>query len=266
MTGGLKPLSSGIAKTSRFMAENPFHNISEVKLGIVCPMANERERAVEFIDAVLAQCNGFKHVSFFAVLDNVSIDGTVEILRELENQQPKLKMVWAPENKCVVDAYARGYKEALNAGCDWILEIDASFSHQPYEIPQFFEKMLRGYDCVFGSRFCDGGSMAESSLKRRLISRGGSIMANLLLGTKLKDMTSGFELFTRQALETVLEKGIKSKAHFFQTEIKVYCRNLKIIELPITYRAPSASVNNAVLRDALVNLSRLFILRLRGRL
>jgi dolichol-phosphate mannosyltransferase len=248
------------------MAEHTFQNINQVSLGIVCPMANERQKAVEFIDATLAQCDGFKHVTFFAVLDNVSIDGTVEILRELENQQPKLKIIWAPENKCVVDAYLRGYKEALNAGCDWILEIDASFSHQPYEIPQFFEKMLQGYDCVFGSRFCDGGSMAESSLKRRLISRGGSIMANLLLGTKLKDMTSGFELFTHQALETVLEKGIKSKAHFFQTEIKAYCRNLKIAELPITYRAPSASVNNAVLRDALVNLSRLFLLRLRGRL
>ena len=248
------------------MTQNSLHDISEVNLGVVCPMANERERAVEFIDAVLAQCDGFKEVAFFAVLDNVSIDGTVEILRELENQQPKLRMVWSPENKCVVDAYVRGYKEALNAGCDWILEIDASFSHQPCEIPQFFEKMLAGYDCVFGSRFCEGGSMVESSLKRRLISRGGSIIANLLLGMKLKDMTSGFELFTHQALETVLEKGIKSKAHFFQTEIKVYCRNLKIIELPITYRAPTASVNNAVLRDALVNLSRLFLLRLRGRL
>ena len=248
------------------MAENPSQNISQVKLGIVCPMANERERAVEFIDAVLAQCDGFKEVTFFAVLDNVSIDGTVEILRELENRQPKLKIIWAPENKCVVDAYVRGYKEALNVGCDWILEIDASFSHQPYEIPQFFEKILQRYDCVFGSRFCEGGSMVESSLKRRFISRAGSLMANFLLGTKLKDMTSGFELFTRQALEMVLEKGIKSKAHFFQTEIKVYCRNLKIAELPITYRAPSASVNNAVLRDALVNLFRLFILRLKGRL
>jgi dolichol-phosphate mannosyltransferase len=248
------------------MTEGLVNHIGEVNLGIVCPMANERERAVEFVNSVLAQCNGFKRVTFFAVLDNASIDGTIELLKEFESQQPQLKVVWSPENKCLVDAYVRGYREALNNNCDWVLEIDASFSHQPSEIPQFFDKMLEGYDCVFGSRFCKGGTMSESSLKRRIISRGGTILANILLGTKLKDMTSGFEMFTRPALEMVLSKGIKSKAHFFQTEIKAYCRKLRVTEVPISYRAPSAGVNKAVLKDAFSNLFRLFRMRLSGNL
>ncbi len=222
--------------------------------------------AVEFVNSVLARCEGFKEVIFFAILDNACKDGTTELLREFQKEQAQLNVVWAPEDGCVVDAYIRGYREALGAGCDWILEIDAGFSHQPADMPQFFNKMLEGYDCVFGSRFCEGGSMSDCSFGRRIVSRGGTICANVLLGTKLKDMTSGFEMFTRPALEMVLAKGIKSRAHFFQTEIKVYCRKLKVAEVPISYRAPSVSVNKEVLRDALGNLFRLFMLRLSGKL
>ena len=241
-------------------------NINNVSLAIVCPMANERDSAESFVTCVLDKCKGFKNVTFFAILDNVSKDGTVDILRNLQETQPQLNVVWAPENKCVVDAYLRGYKEALSNGCDWILEIDAGFSHQPSDIPQFFEKMAEGFDCVFGTRFAMGGQMLESPLSRRIISKGGTVLANLLLGTKLSDMTSGFEMFKRDALEMVLEKGIHSRGHFFQTEIKAYCRKLNFAEVPIQYRAPSVSVNNKVLRDAFSNLFRMSRLRFAGKL
>jgi dolichol-phosphate mannosyltransferase len=229
-------------------------------------MANERTTAVEFVKLVLARCEGFREVNFFAIMDNACKDGTTELLRNFQKEQPQLNVIWAPEDRCVVDAYIRGYREALEAGCDWILEIDAGFSHQPSDVPQFFEKMLEGYDCVFGSRFCRGGSMTECPVGRRIVSRGGSALTNILLGTKLADMTSGFEIFTRSTLEMVLAKGIKSRAHFFQTEIKVYCRKLKVAQVPISYRAPSVSVNKAVLKDALCNLFQLFMLRLSGSL
>lgn len=240
--------------------------LHSIHLGIVCPMANERESAESFVNLVLEQCKDFKSVKFFAVLDKVSTDGTKDILVTLSKHKPQLCIVWSPKNRCVVDAYLRGYKEALEAGCDWILEIDAGFSHQPSDISKFFNKMLQGYDCVFGSRFCKGGKITESSVKRYLISRGGSLLTNLLLGTKLKDMTSGFELFTRQALQHALKKGICSRGHFFQTEIKVHCRNFKITEVPIHYRSASASVNNLVMIDAFKNVWRLTKQRIAGNL
>ena len=234
--------------------------LPEIKLGIVCPMANERETAVRFVREVLGQCApyGFASVTFFAVLDRVSRDGTLDLLRELEAESREVRVVWAPENRSVVDAYLRGYREALEAGCDWILEIDAGYSHQPADIPQFFDKMREGHDAVFGSRFCAGGRISESSFKRRVISRGGTVLTNLLLGTRLKDMTSGFELFSRAALEEVLAKGVHSRGHFFQTEIKAHCHGLRIAEVPIHYRAASNSVNNSVLKDAFNNLWRLY--------
>jgi dolichol-phosphate mannosyltransferase len=237
-------------------------------LGVVCPMANEATNAVSFVEEVLDTCEShdFAKVSFIAVLDNVSKDNTRELLNELSQRRRNLKVVWAPENKSVVDAYMRGYREALAMGCDWILEIDAGYSHQPADIPKFLEKIKQGYVCVFGTRFSHGGSIEDSSTKRRMISRGGSVLANFVLGTKLKDMTSGFELFSRPVLEAVLSEGIESRGPFFQTEIKTHCRNLSFAEVPIHYRAASHHINRWVLNDALSNLWRLFRRRLAGRL
>ncbi len=247
------------------MQNNNIH-ISDIKLGVVCPMANEEKSAVNLVREVLDKCEGFKEVKFFAILDNVSRDGTRGLLDEHVKEDDRLEVVFAPENRCVVDAYVRGYKTAIAEDCDWILEMDAGFSHKPEEIPKFIEKMSQGYDCVFGSRFCEGGKFTNAPLSRKFISKGGTFLANLLLGTKLKDMTSGFELFKKEVLQEVLEKGIRSKGHFFQTEIKAYCRKYKIAEVPIHYSEPSENVSSSVIMDSFKNLFYLFVKRLKGQL
>ena len=99
--------------------------------------------------------------------------------------------------------------------------------------------------------------MTDSPWHRRLVSRGGTVAANLLLGTRFHDMTSGFELFSRTALVEILERGIHSRAHFFQTEIKYHARNMRMIEVSIEYSAPSSNLGMGPLRDALQNLFRL---------
>jgi len=223
---------------------------SESHLGIACPMANEGDDAVRFVKAVLERCVGFRQTTFFAVLDNASKDNSLDLLRAYAAGEPRLNVVWAPENRSVVDAYLRGYREALAAGCDWILEIDAGFSHEPEDLPRFFDAMTGGYDCIFGSRFMKGSSLTDESLKRYIVSRGGTLLSNLLLGTRQTDMTSGFEFFSREALEHVLQCGIRSRAHFFQTEIKTFCRNLKWIEVPIHYSSPSPRLKGAAVSEA----------------
>jgi len=229
-------------------------------------MANEAACAERFVVEVLSYCQGFSSISLFVILDRASRDQTLELLRQLAEQEPRLTVVWAPENRSVVDAYLRGYREALAADCDWILEIDAGYSHQPRDIPQFFDRLDLGCDCVFGTRFTRAGQHTESSFFRYTLSRFGGMLVNLLLGTRLSDMTSGFEAFTQESLRLVLHKGIHSKGHFFQSEIKTHCRNLNVAEVPISYRAASPGVNQKVIQDALLNLSRLFWARLRGRL
>lgn len=240
--------------------------LAGVSLAIVCPMANESESAVPFVDSVLSNCAGLGNKKFLAIVDHASADDTREVLETHATKTPELSVIWAPENRDVVDAYKRGYLEALQTAADWILEIDAGFSHRPSDIPFLLEKMRHGYDCVFGSRFCAGGSMVESPLARYWLSYGGTLVTNLLLGTKLTDMTSGFQLFTRESLEIVLRRGIQSRGPFFQTEMKTYCRELDVAEVPIQYRSPTQRVGRTALADALFNLSRLFRARLAGTL
>jgi dolichol-phosphate mannosyltransferase len=236
---------------------------STIKLGIVCPMANERKTAESFVCDVLETCRKFKFKSIrlFVILDNVSKDGTIDLMRSLSTQVNELNVIYAPENQCIVDAYMRGYREAINSACEWILEIDAGYSHQPSDIPKFFKKMIQNYDCVFGSRFCPNGKMTDCAKSRYITSLGGTMVSNLFLGTKLSDMTSGFELFKREALQKILNKGIFSKGPFFQTEIKAYAHQFRITEVPIHYRSASHNIGSPVLCDAFSNLWRLFRLR-----
>jgi dolichol-phosphate mannosyltransferase len=224
-------------------------------------MANEEQSAANLLAEVLAATRDFGEVRFYAVLDRVSKDKTRDVLEQLAASEPRLRVVWAPENCCVVDAYMRGYTEAIAGGHDYILEMDAGFSHRPADLSGFFKAMDEGYDCVFGSRFIPGGNITDTPWHRRFISRGGSTLANLLLGTRLYDMTSGFELFSRRALIEILEQGIHSRAHFFQTEIKYHARKMRIVEVPILYSAASPSVGSKSLRDAFRNLFRLVRLR-----
>src|SRR2546423_9218492 len=225
-------------------------------------MANEAETATRFVDSVLANCRAVGTRKFLGIVDEASKDDTLKILETHAASAPELTVVWAPESGSVVDAYIRGYREALQTDADWILEIDAGFSHQPSDIPFLLEKMRQDYDCVFGSRFCPGGAFVDRSFARYWISYGGTLWPNLVLGTKLPDLTVGFQLFTRGALEAILGRGIRSRGPFFQTEMKAHCRNLKVVEVPIQYRSPTHVVGSAALGDAFLNLWRLFRARL----
>jgi dolichol-phosphate mannosyltransferase len=256
-------------QTVSFMTSAPptlAQKLAGLRVAVVCPMANERDTALPFIEQVLGELACFKEVLFFAVLDKVSRDGTRDMLEAFAAKEPRLSVVWAPENRGVVDAYLRGYREALASGFEWVLEIDAGFSHPPQDVRGFLPYVAQDFDCVFGSRFCPGGQFLDTPRKRWLISRGGSLLSNLLLGTRLSDMTSGYQMFRMDVLAGLLERGIKSRGPFFQTEMKAYCRKLKWAEAPIRYRGGNHTMGGQALGDAFANLFALFKERLGGRL
>jgi dolichol-phosphate mannosyltransferase len=221
------------------------------RLGVTVPLANEEDTVDDFLTRVLAQLGGDDRV--FCVLDRASRDGTRGRVEAWARRDARVRPVWAPENRCVVDAYFRGYRAALEAGSRWVLEMDGGLSHLPEEIPLFVRAMHDGYDYAGGCRFMPGGGY-HGRWPRYLISRGGGWLANLVLGTRMRDMTSGFECFSRRALEAVLAHGVRSRAHFFQTEIKFLMHRFRWTEVPIHYRNPSQSVGAASLREAFRNL------------
>jgi dolichol-phosphate mannosyltransferase len=236
--------------------------VRTARLAVVTPLANERGVIDDLVARVMRQLGPGDRM--FCVFDHVSTDGSVERARELALAEPRLVVVWAPENRCVVDAYFRGYREALAGGFDWILEMDGGLSHLPEEIPKFIEAMKQGYDFGGGSRFMPGGAFS-GPLFRRIVSRGGTILANVMLGTRMHDMTSGFECFTHLALSRVVAMGVRSRAHFFQTEIRYAMHALRWTEIPIHYGCPSQSVGKASLGEAFGILWQLFRERRKGK-
>ena len=224
-------------------------------------MANEVETAEAFLTAVTARLNEQDVV--FCVLDEVSKDGTRQLVQQFGQRDPRVRLIWAPDNRCVVDAYFRGYREAMSDGCEWILEMDAGMSHDPAEIPLFVEAMIDGAEFAAGSRFVAGGRH-HGRPSRYLLSKGGTLLAQLVLGSAMRDMTSGFECFSRKAMKAVLAKGVESRGHFFQTEIRHYLSTWTWVEVPINYRCPSRSVGADSIWEALAGLIRLRRNRSRG--
>lgn len=216
---------------------------------IVMPVANEEETMGAVLDEILAL--PYDNLYVYPVIDSYSKDRTETIIREKEKETDRVKCIFYKESKGVISCYLEGFRRALQDGAECIIEMDGGGSHSPKEIPQFIEKLEEGYDCVWGSRFVKGGGIENHPFYRRVLSRGGTILSNLVLGTKLKDMTSGFEAFQRAVLENMNLDKFLSHGHMYQTEMRYYCRNLKTVEVPIHYIGGSSSLKGSSVTEAL---------------
>jgi dolichol-phosphate mannosyltransferase len=231
--------------------------------GVVIPMANEQEDFHPFVLSLKEVLNLLECGKVYFVVDKVSKDNTLELCKNLEATDSRFVTVWAPENKNVVDAYINGYKEALKNHHEIIIEMDAGLSHDPKALPLFLRVLNEGNECAFGSRFINGGSIGDSNWKRTFLSKFGTFISNLLLGTKMFDMTSGYQGFHANIVEKFVEYGLLSKAHFYQTELRYLLRKSRYAEIPIHYRAPSPSVSKKAIYNSFSVLFHYFMLRLK---
>ncbi len=218
------------------------------------PVANEQDTMGSIIDEILAL--PYDNLYLYPVIDSYSKDRTEEIIRSYEHTG-KVKCIFYKESRGVISCYMEGYRQALKDGAEQVIEMDGGGSHKPSEIPQFIEKLEEGYDCVWGSRFIKGGGLENDPLYRRILSGGGTFLSNLVLGTKLKDMTSGFEAFKKEVLEKFDFDKFLSTGHMYQTEMRFYCRNYRTIEVPIHYTAGKSSLKFKSVKEALVILFKL---------
>lgn len=242
------------------MADTPHQSFA-----LVIPLANEAENLQKFVLSIASIFDQLGEGFAYLVVDKASRDNTLQECRHAQAQDHRFITVWAPENRNVVDAYLRGYREALEQGHPFIIEMDGGFSHDPAELPQFVAALRKGYQCVFGSRFMAGGNISDSNWKRTLLSRGGTFLSNFFLGTRLRDMTSGYQGFNASVVEQFLRFPLRSRAHFYQTELRYLARHTAHLEVPINYRSPSPSVSKSALYNAWACLFHYFGLRLRGK-
>jgi len=231
---------------------------------VVIPLANEENDFQPFISSLSATLDKLECGKVYLVVDTVSKDNTLKLCRTLSAKDSRFITIWAPENRNVVDAYIRGYREAFNNKHEFIIEMDGGLSHDPKELPKYLRALSKGNDCAFGSRFIKGGS-CDSSFKRVFLSRAGTVLSNFLLGTRMYDMTSGYQGFHISTVEKFLTYKLLPKAHFYQTELRYLLRETRYVEIPIHYQAPSPRVSRNAIYNSFAVLFHYFILRLKSK-
>lgn len=218
---------------------------------VIVPMANESSDFSAFTELLASVLDKLQGGTVYLIVDLASKDNTFELCSQLSQYDPRFITVFCPGNRNVVDAYLAGYKAAYEAGHELIIEMDAGLSHDPRAIPMFLRVLNEGNECAFGSRFINGGSINQSGFKRVFLSKFGTILSNVLLGTRLYDMTSGFQGFHACVVKQILDYGLLSKAHFYQTEVRYLLRKKRFAEIPIHYRAPSPSVSSGAIKNSI---------------
>ena len=229
---------------------------------LIIPLANEADCFEEFIKMIKFVINVIPPGKVYLIVDNVSKDNTKNLCLELSKNDERFETVWAPNNKNVVDAYLEGLRIAYKNGHEIFIEMDAGLSHDPRAIPMFLRILNEGNECAFGSRFVIGGSMSNSPLNRRILSGLGTFLSKILLGTRMSDMTSGFQGFHRDIVHRILKYKFKSSGHFYQTELRYLLRKYRFAEVPIHYKAPSPSVSFNSIKNSVSTLLWLFFQRI----
>ena len=172
------------------------------------------------------------------VIDDNSPDGTGQIADELQAKHPAAVNVIHRAGKLGLGtAYVTGFKYALAHGVDAVIQMDADFSHSPSYIPKFLP-LLAEYDVVIGSRYTDGGRLDDRwPLWRRGLSGFGNWYARTITGLPIRDVTSGFRFYTRQALAGLPLDRLVCSGYAFQIEVAYVCYRLgyRIHEEPITF-------------------------------
>jgi dolichol-phosphate mannosyltransferase len=174
------------------------------------------------------------------VVDDNSPDGTGELADELAERYPsRFHVIHRTGPRGLGLAYREGFRYALDAGADLIVQMDADFSHSPTYIPQLVTRIEEGYDVVIGSRYVSGGELDDKwSFGRYALSWwANSAYARPILGLKVKDATAGFKCWRRSALEGIDLDSIRSNGYVFQVEMAYVCQRLgyRMLEIPIYF-------------------------------
>jgi dolichol-phosphate mannosyltransferase len=207
---------------------------------VILPTYNERENletVVALTRAALASCDP-PVAGTVLVVDDGSPDGTGEIADELAAEHDDVRVLHRLRKGGLGGAYLAGFAAALDAGADFVLEMDADLSHDPADLPRLIAAARQGADVVLGSRYVDGGGVEGWSLHRQLISRAGGRYAAAVLGLRVRDLTGGFKCFRASALRALDPDLVRSRGYAFQVELTFHAARagLEIAEVPIVFR------------------------------
>ena len=231
---------------------------------VVLPTYNEAENLERIAAAIIEQ--GPRLV----VVDDGSPDGTGDIADRLAGGD-RIDVLHRSEKGGLGPAYAAGFDWGLERGAGILCEMDADFSHDPQDLPRLFAAIDDGADVAIGSRYTKGGGVANWPWRRRALSRGGNLYANVMLGVRIGDMTSGFRAFRADALRSLHPEECRSSGYAFQIEMAWRAKHLglTVTEVPIIFRdreAGDSKMSTGIALEAIRLVTGWGLGRLTGRL
>lgn len=223
-----------------------------MKAMVVIPTYNERDNIERLVREILAQADD---ISVLIVDDN-SPDGTGAVVDGMAERDPRIHVIHRAGKMGLGSAYREGFKYALQRGAEYVVEMDADFSHDPAMIPVFLEK-INEYDLVIGSRYLNGVSVVNWPIRRLILSYCANVYTRMVTGLRISDCTGGYKCFRRSVLESIDLSRIKSDGYSFQIEMNYRCaeKGFRIGEIPIIFidrHAGSSKMSKKIVREAVI--------------
>jgi len=210
------------------------------KILVVIPTFNEAENIPKLLPAVLNEAQDL-HV---LIVDDGSPDGTAQRVREMMGDDPRIHLLERTGKQGLGTAYVAGFKYALENSFEFVFEMDADFSHDPKEIPNFLKKADE-YDLVIGSRYINGVRVLNWPITRLLLSYAANVYTRIITGLPVRDATGGYKCYRRRVLEAIDLDKIKSNGYAFQIEMsfKAWKKGFSLSEIPIVFLDRSTGVS-----------------------
>jgi dolichol-phosphate mannosyltransferase len=234
---------------------------------VVLPTYNEAENLGNIAAAILATLPA----ATLLVVDDGSPDGTGEIADGLATADPRVHVLHRAAKAGLGRAYLAGFRVALDGGAERIIQMDADWSHDPEATQSLLAPLIDGTaDLVIGSRYTPGGQVVDWGIFRRVVSRGGSLFARVVLGLPANDLTGGFKAWRAATLAGVDFAGVHAGGYVFQVEMTYRAQRggARIREVPITFRdrrVGQSKMSRRIIVEALVVVLQLRWDELRGR-
>jgi dolichol-phosphate mannosyltransferase len=198
---------------------------------VVIPTYNERENVTRLLPEVLASAD-----CRVIVVDDESPDGTGAMVSAMAARDPRIQLVNHRPRLGIGPAYKEGFRVALEQGADFVVQMDADFSHPAAMLPQFLA-LGADHDLILGSRYLRGITVVNWPIERLLISYFGNWYVRRVTGLPVRDATGGFKCWRREALAAVHTERVRSNGYAFQIETtyRAWRRGLRITEVPIIF-------------------------------
>ncbi len=240
--------------------------MTENKTLIIVPTFNELDNITKLIPDLLSRTAN----PDILIVDDNSPDGTAEFIQQLAVSNDRIHLIKREKKMGLGTAYIEGFKFALKNNYDFIFEMDADYSHDPKEIPNFLNAIQQN-DLVLGSRYSNGVNVVNWPMRRLLLSYFANIYTRIITGLPVKDATGGFKCFRRKVLETINLDRVKSNGYAFQIEMtyKAFKKGFRIKEIPIIFidrMKGKSKMSKRIVREAITMVWKLRLRSFIGKL